>query len=143
MKYMMYTKEVGEQGTPRLQGFVQYKTMLRYNQVKRSLGHHGREAHAEIARGTAEENAVYCTKDATPDNPPREFGELTKRGERTNLQKLTKEIMHNKLTRRECAIKYPQFKAYDKLRFALQEKRTEQAAVLYINAWAIATPQST
>lgn len=131
MKYMVYRREVGD-----LQGFVQYKTMLRYNQVKRSLGHHGREAHVEIARGTAEENAAYCTKDATPDNPPTEFGELPKKGERTNLQKLTKEIMHNKLTRRECAIKYPQFihsKAYDKLRLALQENRTEQAAVLYIN----------
>lgn len=60
IQYLIYGKEVGENGTPHLQGFVQFKKRLRIRQVKDYLGS---RVHVEPANGTPAQNQVYCQKE--------------------------------------------------------------------------------
>lgn len=57
--YGVCGKEVGESGTPHLQGYLILAKKLRINQVRTLLG--GR-AHCEIARGTPRQASEYCKK---------------------------------------------------------------------------------
>lgn len=59
-RYVVVGKEVGESGTPHLQGFVCFKNACRMTSVKSIVG--GR-AHLEIAKGSVEQNFAYCSKD--------------------------------------------------------------------------------
>jgi hypothetical protein len=58
-KYVCVGKEVGEEGTPHLQGYVQFKNSVAFSTVKSMLS----RAHIEVAKGTTEQNVAYCTKD--------------------------------------------------------------------------------
>lgn len=59
VRYIVYGFEVGEQGTPHIQGYVCFKTLKGVKQVSRMLP----RAHIEIAKGNSEQNRTYCTKD--------------------------------------------------------------------------------
>jgi len=58
--YLVYGREIGEQGTPHLQGFVCFSSRKRFGTVRRIIGH---RAHIEVARGTTAQAADYCKKD--------------------------------------------------------------------------------
>ena len=53
-------KEVGDSGTPHLQGFIHFRCQIRLPQVKKYLGD---KVHLEVARGTDEQNSAYVSKD--------------------------------------------------------------------------------
>lgn len=55
--YIIFGREVGEQGTPHLQGYVQMKKKMRMAQVKKFIS--GR-AHLEVSRGSPELASRYC-----------------------------------------------------------------------------------
>lgn len=57
--YTIYGREVGENGTPHLQGFVVFPKAMRFSACKKL---HDR-CHWEVARGTSEQAAEYCKKD--------------------------------------------------------------------------------
>nr|QSX73338.1 replication-associated protein [Pigeon circovirus] len=57
--YAIVGKEVGEQGTPHLQGFVHLKQKKRLTQLKQLL----KRAHWEKARGSDDDNEKYCSKE--------------------------------------------------------------------------------
>lgn len=78
--YLLYGREVGESGTPHLQGYVEYSTRQRMAQVKRDLGS---RVHLEKRRGRADQAAEYCKKDGDFE----EFGKLSGnfQGRRTDL----------------------------------------------------------
>ena len=59
-KYMVVGIEVGEKGTPHLQGYVRMTKTTTFNAVKKMIG---ARAHIEQARGTELENDEYCRKD--------------------------------------------------------------------------------
>lgn len=54
--YLIYGNEIGEQGTPHLQGYVQLKKKMRLAQVKKFISP---RAHLEISRGSPERAAEY------------------------------------------------------------------------------------
>lgn len=59
-RYIVVGREVGESGTPHLQGFIVFVNTVRFNHVKALIGV---RAHLELARGDADENFEYCSKD--------------------------------------------------------------------------------
>jgi len=62
ISYIVFGLEVGEEGTPHIQGFVQFKKKLRMNQVKQQLGVGG-TVHLEVMRGNAQQASDYCKKE--------------------------------------------------------------------------------
>lgn len=56
--YLIEAHEVGESGTPHIQGYCQLKTAMTLNQMKAICP----TAHFEVARGTPYQNFLYCAK---------------------------------------------------------------------------------
>jgi len=84
-KYWCFGKEVGENGTPHLQGYFEFdhSMKLRITAAANRIQLLGLEGyHLDIARGTAQQNITYCSK----DGDFFEGGERPKgRGKRTDL----------------------------------------------------------
>ncbi|AXH75991.1 MAG: putative viral replication protein [Circoviridae sp.] len=77
--YLIFGKEVGEQGTPHLQGFVFLSTRKRFNWIHTKLPG---GCHIEGANGTPHQNRTYCSKDGAFE----EFGDCPGgQGARTDL----------------------------------------------------------
>lgn len=71
--YCIVGNEVGESGTPHLQGFIYFPSRVRMNTVKSVVG---TRAHVEMSRGTIKQNFDYCSKD----------GDFTEYGRRPMFQ---------------------------------------------------------
>lgn len=72
-QYVVYGKEVGEQGTPHLQGYVRFPNQRTMKSVIAKIP----GAHIEIKKGTCEQAIEYCKKD----------GVVYERGEAPKTQK--------------------------------------------------------
>lgn len=59
--YVTFGREVGESGTPHLQGYIELRRKTRLRGVKALPGLS--RAHLEIRRGSADEARIYCHKD--------------------------------------------------------------------------------
>jgi len=57
--YLVYQLEVGENGTPHFQGFIQFPTGKRLSQLKKIIS---KKIHWEPRRGSAYQAAHYCKK---------------------------------------------------------------------------------
>lgn len=80
VKYLCFGKEVGENGTPHLQGYVEFDRSVRIPQAKRFL--QCDRVHLEIRRGTADEAIAYCKK----DGDFVEVGERARQGSRSDVR---------------------------------------------------------
>lgn len=58
-RYLVFGKEVGVEGTPHLQGYVQFNKTLRFSQLKKL----NERIHWEQARGSPKQASDYCKKD--------------------------------------------------------------------------------
>lgn len=99
VKYIVIGREVGDGGTPHLQGYVELKSQQRLTAVKDMVG---QRTHIEARRGSSKQAAGYCKKgtDSSQDyteffprteaNPGTwdyvlESGEISEPGKRTDL----------------------------------------------------------
>jgi len=79
-KYLIYGKEVGESGTPHLQGFLIFEDLVSLAKCKERIP----RAHLEPAKGSSEQASDYCKK----DGDFVERGVLNQSGKRTDLQRV-------------------------------------------------------
>lgn len=115
--YCIFGKEVGDNGTPHLQGFISFKTRVRMAPVKTIVGE---RAHVEISRDVPA-SIRYCKK----EGDFTEVGECpTGPGKRTDLDAFKEAVNggmrdRKRLFEEHSAVmaKYPRF-AYDYLRLS-------------------------
>lgn len=88
--YVVCGKEIGERGTPHVQGFVCWRNPRSMSGVKKHAGF--KRAHLERMRGTHAEAAAYCKK----DGDFWEAGELPRAGRRSDLDEIKNEISEGK-----------------------------------------------
>lgn len=82
VKCVWFGREVGDSGTPHLQGYVELTKPMRIAGVKKIGGPWGR-AHLEIRRGSRDEAIEYCGKSA----PLEVYGNPNGQGSRTDLDR--------------------------------------------------------
>jgi hypothetical protein len=81
--YCVYGKEVGELGTPHLQGYIELKTRQRLTQLKKNMDLE--RIHLEPRKAKAHQAADYCKKDGDfwecgeAPTPPKNLKEDTKK----------------------------------------------------------------
>lgn len=89
VNYTVFGKEVGESGTPHLQGYTEFSKQLRLSACKKLLP----TAHWEPRAGTREQAREYCMK----DGDVTEIGRWAqKRGRRTDLEDAMSEVKEGK-----------------------------------------------
>lgn len=71
VKYAIFAQEVGEKGTPHIQGFIHFKNAKTLTATKKFLG--SEKWHLSVSKGTDFENREYCIK---TDEFPFEIGEV-------------------------------------------------------------------
>jgi len=77
IKYAVFGYEVGESGTPHLQGYVSFIKTQRFKALCKAVP----LAHWEKAKGNEDQNYDYCTKEGKFE----EFGTRSEQGKRTDL----------------------------------------------------------
>lgn len=92
--YGILGREIGDNGTPHLQGYLELKKQTRFTSVVNALASlcDGKKPHIEPRRGTAREAADYCKK----DGDYKEWGEMANPGRRTDLEHIKKMIENGK-----------------------------------------------
>lgn len=128
--YLIYGEEVGESGTPHLQGFISFTKRTTIHAAKQVLHN---TVHLEQARGTPSQAAEYCKKDGSYT----EFGKCPKgRGGRSDLEQLSDRILAG-ATAKEIQEEFPgQYLRYRQNILAtirdLQPERTEPTHVVVL-----------
>lgn len=107
-EYMIYGREVGETGTPHLQGFVSFPQRVRLNHCVETVG----QAHFTVARNV-EHSIQYCKK----DEDYTEYGERPKgKANRSDLDAFksavlagTTDMKQLRAEHSEVVARYPKF----------------------------------
>ena len=81
LRYGIIGHEVGDNGTPHLQGYCSFNKNLRFKGIKAILGE---RAHVEVAKGNEKSNFEYCSKSGTF----KEYGKRSEQGHRSDLDEL-------------------------------------------------------
>lgn len=110
VRYAIYQTESGANGTPHLQGYVEFKRSMRLQAVRKLLP----GAHLEPRRGTREQARDYCRKDEGRLSDPIEFGEFGtggagKRNDVANLKRLLDDGATDLEIWNECPVEFLRF----------------------------------
>lgn len=114
-KYLIFGKEVGESGTPHLQGYVSFRSQKTLSTMKKKFSD---RAHWEAAMGTPKQASDYCSKDGdvfekgTRPLSDKEKGqkeadrweEAYKAVEEGRLEDLPKDLLCNRLKQIEYGV---------------------------------------
>lgn len=111
--YLIFGREVGDEGTPHLQGFLYKKTKIRFKKIKRMLG---KRYHIEAQKGSIAQAIEYCMKDEDYE----EIGDRPRQGKRTDLDLIKHDLKKN-ITEQQIANKY--FSQWCQYRRAFREYR--------------------
>lgn len=76
--YIVYAREMGDSGTPHIQGYVEFTEAVRFTTLKKRFP----KVHWEKRRGTSQQAADYCKK----DGDFKEEGTISNQGKRTDIE---------------------------------------------------------
>jgi len=90
VRYCISAKEIGKQGTPHIQGYIELNSPMRMKALNLLLGN---RASLRIRRGSSDENVIYCKK----DGDFKEMGSRSKSGQgaRSDLYSMMECIREN------------------------------------------------
>ena len=124
-KYIIFGREMGEKGTPHLQGYIELNNPMRWNTLNKKMG--GR-VHLEERRGSQEEAIKYCKK----EGDWWEKGKPGKMGERNDIKRI-KEIAKNSGIREVAKIgNYNQIRLAEKYMEYCEESRKWKPYVYWL-----------
>lgn len=103
--YLIVGKEVGESGTPHLQGYVEFTNQRTGASLKKKLP----TVHFEQRMGTPKQAADYCRKE---DPEPFESGSMSSQGKRTDLAAVRDAVVSGKSNFRDIAQDFPSTNAH-------------------------------
>jgi len=103
-QYLVVGREVGESGTPHLQGYVEWSNARTGASVKKKLP----TVHFEARKGTPKQASTYCKKEGDFD----EIGDLTQQGKRTDLCDVRDAIISGGSNFRDVAQDFPNVSAH-------------------------------
>lgn len=112
VKYAAYAHEVGEQGTPHLQGYLCSWEPVKMAKIKQYLP----RAHLEVMYGRLQDNDAYCSK----QNELVEIGERPMQGRRSDIIGFKRKIDLGEQPV-EIAEEEPHFNAYVKYHAGLEK----------------------
>jgi hypothetical protein len=115
VSYVLFAKEVGSQGTPHLQGYLEVTKKKTFNGIRKAL--EIPRLALMVAKGNAKENLAYCSK----ENSPLVFGAPMIQGERTDIA-LVKDLIDQGKSMIEVA--NTDFKTYVRFKRSLEGYRT-------------------
>lgn len=100
VRYLIFQLERGSNGTPHLQGYIEFDRPIRLQAVKKILP----RAHLEGRRGTAQQAADYCRKTDSRVDGPWEYGEISmqRQGTRSDLVAVSDAISKGSSLRSIC-----------------------------------------
>lgn len=121
-QYLIVGKEVGENGTPHLQGYVEWNNSKRFSVLKNL----NPRIHWENRKGTANQASDYCKKS---DEKAFIKGTISKQGKRSDLTECC-DAIKARVPIREIAINYPEtfvryYRGFDRLDYEVSDHRTE------------------
>lgn len=99
IRYLVAGREVGESGTPHLQGYCELTKQVAFDNIKTMIP----TAHIEKRFGTAKQASDYCEKDGDIHT---KMGEISKPGRRTDIHDATDMLMEG-ASIREMALSHP------------------------------------
>lgn len=113
VQWCVWQEEVGEQGTPHLQGTLVLKQKRSMKWMQKNL----LQTHYEVRRGTAQQAKEYCTKTETrkPGTEPYEYGEMPVQGKRSDLNAYKAMIEEGKSEREVAESDFGTFARYPRL----------------------------
>nr|WDW25898.1 MAG: replication-associated protein [Cressdnaviricota sp.] len=124
VKYVIYGKEVGESGTPHLQGYVELDKVGRFSAVKKLHG----TAHWEQRLGTQEEAIAYCMK----DGDFVERGTRKRAGTRTDLDRVRQMAVESGMRAVSATGNMQQIRVAEKYLTYNEEPRDWETEVIWI-----------
>lgn len=95
--YIVFGYEVGENGTPHLQGYIEYSSAVKMATLKKRLKD---RIHWEVRKGTAKQASDYCKK----DGKFFEAGAMSEQGKRTDITNI-KDMLEEGVTDRKKLFK--------------------------------------
>lgn len=129
--YLVVGKEIGDSGTPHLQGYAHWANSRGFAGVKALLG--GDAVHLEPARGSAAHNRTYCTK----DGDFFEHGDIPSPGKRTDLH-MALELLRESGSLKQVAEEHPcayvrYSKGFSAFRNMFTDDRRERPRVVWLH----------
>lgn len=130
-EYIVFGHEKGENETPHLQGYIEFKNAKDLSSMKKSMP----RAHFEKRKGTAKQAADYCKK----DGDFWEQGTISKQGHRTDLEivaDMVKEKQPMVNIAEEQAVTYIKFhRGIEALKYQLQRDRNPDIPPIITWSW--------
>jgi len=122
--YAIIGKEVGENGTPHLQGYMEFPGTKRLETLKNLCS----RIHWEPRKGTQEQASEYCKK----EGDFYEFGKKKQQGKRSDLVAVANAVVENTFSSTDFPEEYIKYhKGIEAFKSSLYKHRTEAPIVVW------------